>query len=170
MQQLDGIQISEETTEGMGDIFVSVYQMDASEIPDSWKDLGQLDALLIGPEAAISGEQWVTLHRWQQEGGILLTVEDGQVFLKYLRISEWRTRPTFFDRLSEKWGYVVYTGYDTSQIPGTKTPRSDQIFYTDSFLCLSGRTGTVPDPEKTGKKENISGQELHCFLFFSLVL
>ena len=107
VQQLDGIQISEETTEGMGDIFVSVYQMDASEIPDSWKDLGQLDALLIGPEAAISGEQWVTLHRWQQEGGILLTVEDGQ----------------------------------------------DQIFYTDSFLCLSGRTGTVPDPEKTGKKK-----------------
>ena len=80
VQQLDGIQISEETTEGMGDIFVSVYQMDASEIPDSWKDLGQLDALLIGPEAAISGEQWVTLHRWQQEGGILLTVEDGQEF------------------------------------------------------------------------------------------
>ena len=80
MQQLDGIQISEETTEGMGDIFVSVYQMDPSEIPDSWKDLGQLDALLIGPEAAISGEQWVTLHRWQQEGGILLTVEDGQEF------------------------------------------------------------------------------------------
>ena len=70
----------------MGDIFVSVYQMDASEIPDSWKDLGQLDALLIGPEAAISGEEWVTLHRWQQEGGILLTVEDGQDFLKYLRI------------------------------------------------------------------------------------
>lgn len=82
VQQLDGIQISEETTEGMGDIFVSVYQMDPSEIPDSWKDLGQLDALLIGPEAAISGEQWVTLHRWQQEGGILLTVEDGQDFFE----------------------------------------------------------------------------------------
>ena len=54
MQQLDGIQISADTTEGMGDIFVSVYQMDASEIPDSWKDLGQLDALLIKSEAAIS--------------------------------------------------------------------------------------------------------------------
>ena len=108
VQQLDGIQISEETTEGMGDIFVSVYQMDPSEIPDSWKDLGQLDALLIGPEAAISGEQWVTLHRWQQEGGILLTVEDGQDFFEvFENFLNGESRPTFLTD-SVKNGAMLY--------------------------------------------------------------
>ena len=108
VQQLDGIQISAETTEGMGDIFVSVYQMDASEIPDSWKDLGQLDALLIGPEAAISGEEWVTLHRWQQEGGILLTVEDGQdIFEVFENFLNGESQPTFLTG-SVKNGAMLY--------------------------------------------------------------
>ena len=52
----------------------------------------------IGPEAAISGEQWVTLHRWQQEGGILLTVEDGQDFFEvFENFLNGESRPTFFD-------------------------------------------------------------------------
>lgn len=171
VQQLDGIQISEETTEGMGDIFVSVYQMDASEIPDSWKDLGQLDALLIGPEAAISGEQWVTLHRWQQEGGILLTVEDGQDFFEvFENFLNGESRPTFFDRLSEKWGYVVYTGYDTSQIPVRKRPGLIKYFILILFYaCLAG-PGLYLILKKQGKRKYFwSGVTLLSVLFLGIV-
>lgn len=171
VQQLDGIQISEETTEGMGDIFVSVYQMDASEISDSWKDLGQLDALLIGPEAAISGEQWVTLHRWQQEGGILLTVEDGQDFFEvFENFLNGESRPTFFDRLSEKWGYVVYTGYDTSQIPVRKRPGLIKYFILILFYaCLAG-PGLYLILKKQGKRKYFwSGVTLLSVLFLGIV-
>jgi hypothetical protein len=171
VQQLDGIQISEETTEGMGDIFVSVYQMDPSEIPDSWKDLGQLDALLIGPEAAISGEQWVTLHRWQQEGGILLTVEDGQDFFEvFENFLNGESRPTFFDRLSEKWGYVVYTGYDTSQIPVRKRPSLIKYFILILFYaCLAG-PGLYLILKKQGKRKYFwSGVTLLSVLFLGIV-
>ena len=171
VQQLDGIQISAETTEGMGDIFVSVYQMDASEIPDSWKDLGQLDALLIGPEAAISGEEWVTLHRWQQEGGILLTVEDGQDFFEvFENFLNGESRPTFFDRLSEKWGYVVYTGYDTSQIPVRKRPGLIKYFILILFYaCLAG-PGLYLILKKQGKRKYFwSGVTLLSVLFLGIV-
>lgn len=171
VQQLDGIQISEETTKGMGDIFVSVYQMDPSEIPDSWKDLGQLDALLIGPEAAISGEQWVTLHRWQQEGGILLTVEDGQDFFEvFENFLNGESRPTFFDRLSEKWGYVVYTGYDTSQIPVRKRPSLIKYFILILFYaCLAG-PGLYLILKKQGKRKYFwSGVTLLSVLFLGIV-
>ena len=171
VQQLDGIQISEETTKGMGDIFVSVYQMDPSEIPDSWKDLGQLDALLIGPEAAISGEQWVTLHRWQQEGGILLTVEDGQDFFEvFENFLNGESRPTFFDRLSEKWGYVVYTGYDTSQIPVRKRPSLIKYFILILFYaCLAG-PGLYLILKKQGKRKYFwSGVTMLSVLFLGIV-
>ena len=171
VQQLDGIQISAETTEGMGDIFVSVYQMDASEIPDSWKDLGQLDALLIGPEAAISGEQWVTLHRWQQEGGILLTVEDGQDFFEvFENFLNGESRTTFFDMLSEKWGYVVYTGYDTSQIPVRKRPGLIKYFILILFYaCLAG-PGQYLILKKQGKRKYFwSGVTMLSVLFLGIV-
>ena len=81
-----------------------------------------------------------------------------------------KPRPTFFDRISEKWGYVVSTGYDTSQIPVRKRPQSDQIFYTDSFLCLCGRTGTVPDPKRQGKRKYFwSGVTLLSVLFLGIM-
>lgn len=171
VQQLDGIQISAETTEGMGDIFVSVYQMDASEIPDSWKDLDQLDALLIGPEAAISGEQWVTLHRWQQEGGILLTVEDGQDFFEvFENFLNGESRPTFFDRLSEKWGYVVYTGYDTSQIPVRKRPSLIKYFILILFYACVAGPGLYLILKRQGKRKYFwSGVTLLSVLFLGIM-
>ena len=171
VQQLDGIQISKETTEGMGDIFVSVYQMDPSEIPDSWKDLGQLDALLIGSEAAISGEQWVTLHRWQQEGGILLTVEDGQDFFEvFENFLNGESRPTFFDRLSEKWGYVVYTGYDTSQIPVRKRPSLIKYFILILFYACVAGPGLYLILKRQGKRKYFwSGVTLLSVLFLGIM-
>ena len=171
VQQLDGIQISADTTEGMGDIFVSVYQMDASEIPDSWKDLGQLDALLIKSEAAISGEQWVTLHRWQQEGGILLTAEAGQDFFEIFQdFLNGETRPTFFDRISEKWGYVVSTGYDTSQIPVRKRPSLIKYFILILFYaCLAG-PGLYLILKRQGKRKYFwSGVTLLSVLFLGIM-
>lgn len=171
VQQLDGIQISADTTEGMGDIFVSVYQMDASEIPDSWKDLGQLDALLIKSEAAISGEQWVTLHRWQQEGGILLTAEAGQDFFEIFQdFLNGETRPTFFDRISEKWGYVVSTGYDTSQIPVRKRPSLIKYFILILFYaCVSG-PGLYLILKRQGKRKYFwSGVTLLSVLFLGIM-
>ena len=82
----------------------------------------------------------MTLHRWQQEGGILLTVEDGQDFFEvFENFLNGESRPTFFDRLSEKWGYVVYTGYDTSQIPVRKRPGLIKYFILILFYaCLAG--------------------------------
>lgn len=77
----------------------------------------------------------MTLHRWQQEGGILLTVEDGQDFFEvFENFLNGESRPTFFDRLSEKWGYVVYTGYDTSQIPVRKRPSLIKYFILILFM------------------------------------
>ena len=171
VQQLDGIQISADTTEGMGDIFVSVYQMDASEIPDSWKDLGQLDALLIGPEAAISGEQWVTLHRWQQEGGILLTAEAGQDFFEIFQdFLNGETRPTFFDRISEKWGYVVYVGYDTSQIPVRKRPGLIKYFILILFYACVAGPGLYLILKRQGKRKYFwSGVTLLSVLFLGIM-
>ena len=171
VQQLDGIQISADTTEGMGDIFVSVYQMDASEIPDSWKDLGQLDALLIKSEAAISGEQWVTLHRWQQEGGILLTVEAGQDFFEIFQdFLNGETRPTFFDRISEKWGYVVSTGYDTSQIPVRKRPSLIKYFILILFYACVAGPGLYLILKRQGKRKYFwSGVTLLSVLFLGIM-
>lgn len=171
VQQLDGIQISADTTEGMGDIFVSVYQMDASEIPDSWKDLGQLDALLIKSEAAISGEQWVTLHRWQQEGGILLTAEAGQDFFEIFQdFLNGETRPTFFDRISEKWGYVVSTGYDTSQIPVRKRPSLIKYFILILFYACVAGPGLYLILKKQGKRKYFwSGVTLLSVLFLGIM-
>ena len=171
VQQLDGIQISADTTEGMGDIFVSVYQMDASEIPDSWKDLGQLDALLIKSEAAISGEQWVTLHRWQQEGGILLTAEAGQDFFEIFQdFLNGETRPTFFDRISEKWGYVVSTGYDTSQIPVRKRPSLIKYFILILFYACVAGPGLYLILKRQGKRKYFwSGVTLLSVLFLGIM-
>ena len=171
VQQLDGIQISADTTEGMGDIFVSVYQMDASEIPDSWKDLGQLDALLIKSEAAISGEQWVTLHRWQQEGGILLTAEAGQDFFEIFQdFLNGETRPTFFDRISEKWGYVVSTGYDTSQIPVRKRPSLIKYFILILFYACAAGPGLYLILKRQGKRKYFwSGVTLLSVLFLGIM-
>lgn len=171
VQQLDGIQISADTTEGMGDIFVSVYQMDASEIPDSWKDLGQLDALLIKSEAAISGEQWVTLHRWQQEGGILLTAEAGQDFFEIFQdFLNGETRPTFFDRISEKWGYVVSTGYDTSQIPVRKRPSLIKYFILILFYACVAGPGLHLILKRQGKRKYFwSGVTLLSVLFLGIM-
>ena len=171
VQQLDGIQISADTTEGMGDIFVSVYQMDTSEIPDSWKDLGQLDALLIKSEAAISGEQWVTLHRWQQEGGILLTAEAGQDFFEIFQdFLNGETRPTFFDRISEKWGYVVYTGYDTSQIPVRKRPSLIKYFILILFYACVAGPGLYLILKRQGKRKYFwSGVTLLSVLFLGIM-
>ena len=171
VQQLDGIQISADTTEGMGEIFVSVYQMDASEIPDSWKDLGQLDALLIKSEAAISGEQWVTLHRWQQEGGILLTAEAGQDFFEIFQdFLNGETRPTFFDRISEKWGYVVSTGYDTSQIPVRKRPSLIKYFILILFYACVAGPGLYLILKRQGKRKYFwSGVTLLSVLFLGIM-
>ena len=171
VQQLDGIQISADTTEGMGDIFVSVYQMDASEIPDSWKDLGQLDALLIKSEAAISGEQCVTLHRWQQEGGILLTAEAGQDFFEIFQdFLNGETRPTFFDRISEKWGYVVSTGYDTSQIPVRKRPSLIKYFILILFYACVAGPGLYLILKRQGKRKYFwSGVTLLSVLFLGIM-
>ena len=171
VQQLDGMQISADTTEGMGDIFVSVYQMDASEIPDSWKDLSQLDALLIGSDAAISGEQWVTLHRWQQEGGILLTAEDGQdLFEIFQNFLNGESRTTFFDGLSEKWGYVVYVGYDTSQIPVRKSPGLIKYFILILFYACVAGPGLYLILKKQGKRKYFwSGVTLLSVLFLGIV-
>lgn len=171
VQQLDGIQISADTTEGMGDIFVSVYQMDASEIPDSWKDLGQLDALLIKSEAAISEEQWVTLHRWQQEGGILLTAEAGQDFFEIFQdFLNGETRPTFFDRISEKWGYVVSTGYDTSQIPVRKRPSLIKYFILILFYACVAGPGLYLILKRQGKRKYFwSGVTLLSVLFLGIM-
>ena len=171
VQQLDGIQISADTTEGMGDIFVSVYQMDASEITESWKDLGQLDVLLIKSEAAISGEQWVTLHRWQQEGGILLTAEAGQDFFEIFQdFLNGETRPTFFDRISEKWGYVVSTGYDTSQIPVRKRPSLIKYFILILFYACVAGPGLYLILKRQGKRKYFwSGVTLLSVLFLGIM-
>ncbi len=140
VQALDGMQISADDSEGMDDIYVSVYQVAASEIPDSWNDLKQLDALLIGSDVTISDEQWVTLQRWQQQGGMLLTVEDGQGFYEtFQNFLDGEQRKTFFDNLSEKWGYIVYSGYDTSQIPVRKRPGVIKYFILILlYACLAG--------------------------------
>ena len=154
IQQLDGMLISADDTEGMGDIFVAVYQLEASEIPDSWNDLNQLDALLIGPDVTISEEQWVTLHRWQQEGGILLTLEEGQDFTEtFLNFLNGESRKTFFDRLSEKWGYIVYDGYDTSQIPVRKRPGLIKYFILILFYACVAGPGLYLILKRQGKRK-----------------
>lgn len=78
--------------------------------------------------------------------------------------------PTFFDRLSEKWGYVVYTGYDTSQIPVRKRPSLIKYFILILFYaCLAG-PGLYLILKKQGKRKYFwSGVTMLSVLFLGIV-
>ena len=76
----------------------------------------------------------------------------------------------FFDRLSEKWGYVVYTGYDTSQIPVRKRPSLIKYFILILFYaCLAG-PGLYLILKKQGKRKYFwSGVTMLSVLFLGIV-
>ena len=154
VNKLDGMQIHSEDADSIGDVYVEVYQMEPADIPDSWNDLNQLDALMVGQDTVLSEEQRVTLQRWQQEGGILLTLEDGQNFYEtFQNFLNGEQRTTFFNALSEKWGYMVYDGYDTSQIPVRKRPGVIKYFILILlYACLAG-PGLYLILKKTGKRK-----------------
>lgn len=153
-QALDGIQIHADDTESMEDMFVSAYRMEVSEIPDNWCDLNQFDILLIGSDVTLSDEQKLTLQCWQQNGGIVQTLEKGQNFYEtFQNFLDGEQRKTFLDKLSEKWGYIIYGGYDTSQIPVRKRPGVVKYFVLILlYACLAG-PGLYILLKKRGKRK-----------------
>lgn len=138
LEMLDGIRLKIDEY-GISDVFTYAQSMKTEEIPTDWNGLGQVDVLLLDEKNQLSQEQWLAVCRWKQDGGVLLIRKDGsfaELFQNFLLSEE---SSVLYEGLNEKWGYIAYDNYETSQTPVRKRPGVMKYFVLILlYACLAG--------------------------------
>lgn len=151
---MEDFQIYADDNGEMNDMYVSAYRMDEETFPENWNALSQLDLLMIWPDVQLTDAQWLAVDRWQQEGGFVLKIENGQNFWEaFENFLEGDQRKSFFNELSEKWGYVVYSGYDNGQIPVNHRPSVIRYFILILLYAFVAGPGLYVLLKRQGKRK-----------------
>lgn len=153
-EQLDGMQIYVDDGDGGGNVYVAAYALTASDIPENWNGLSQLDMLLVDPKVQLSEKQELSMERWQQEGGTLLTLEEGQTFQEtFQNFLNGDQKEAFYNHLIEKWGYMVYSAYGTGQVPVRQRPGVIRYFVLILIYAVSAGPILYILLKKRGKRQ-----------------